>query len=231
MKFSSLAVPLIPCLALPAIAEIESELKIGLEAVTGVRSEYVQRGFSLSDALLDFQLEGEVALDDTLLLNFGGWFASEISDDFSEAAAFMDFSKDLGESLTVGASASYHAYDNSFFEDGVDVGASITWFGGEEWDLSLNGHHDFGAEGWYANAEAGWSRRLSDKAFLSLTTGVSWVDEFYSSSGLHDYFGRASLTYNLNGMVSITPFVGWSIELDDADGDELYGGLWFEVSF
>lgn len=231
MKSSAFALPLLPCLALPLAAEVESDLKLGLEAVTGFRSEYVQRGFSLSDALLDFQLEGEVALDDTSLLNFGGWFASEISDDFGEAAAFLDFSKDLAESITIGASASYHSYDNSFFEDGIDVGTSLTWFGGEEWDLSFHAHRDFGAEAWYANVEGGWSRRLSDEAFLSVTTGLSWVDDYYGSSGLHDYFGRVSVTYNINSMISVTPFVGWSLEIDDGDGDQLYGGLWFEVSF
>ncbi len=32
-------------------------------------------------------------------------------------------------------------------------------------------------------------------------------------------------------MLSITPFVGWSCELDVGDGNEIYAGLWFEVSF
>ncbi|MEO1835236.1 MAG: hypothetical protein ABGZ49_07050 [Akkermansiaceae bacterium] len=218
---------LAPCLR----AELESEFPLGLEAVTGVRSAYSYRGFDLAGSLLDFQFEGELVLQDNLSLNAGGWFGTEISDDFTEGTAFLDLRYDLHECSTVGTSATYHAYGSSLFENGLDVGAFVTWYAGEEWDLTAGVYRDFGADAWYANIEGGWSSRLSDEAYFGLSGGVSAVEHYYGRSGLNDFYGRASVTYNVNSQISLTPFLGWSIELEEADGDEFFGGLWFEVSF
>ncbi len=219
------------CLGLPASAELEGDIPLGLEAVTGFRSSYVHRGFDLAGPVLDFQLEGEAVLREDLSVHLGGWFATEISDNFTEGAGFIDLRYDLSERFTLGASATYRAYDHSFFKNGFDLGTFLTWYVGEEWDLTVDAYRDFGADAWYANAESGWSYRLSDDAYLGLTGGVSVVDGYYGRSGLNDVYGRASLTYNLTSSISLTPFVALSIELEEADGDEIFGGLWFEVSF
>ncbi|NIP93606.1 MAG: hypothetical protein GWO24_09165, partial [Akkermansiaceae bacterium] len=78
-----------------------TEIPLGIEAVTGIRSGYVHRGFDLAGTLLDFQLEGEVTLKDNLHFNFGGWFATEVSDDFTEGAGFLDLRNDLSERFTL----------------------------------------------------------------------------------------------------------------------------------
>jgi hypothetical protein len=43
---------------LPAVvvAEVESNIPLGVEAVTGYRTEYIHRGMSLADDVIDFQL-------------------------------------------------------------------------------------------------------------------------------------------------------------------------------
>lgn len=217
-----------------APAEIESEIPIGIEAVTGIRSGYVYRGVELADTLLDFQLESEITLADGLFLNVGGWVASESGGgDFSETAAFLDLRHDLRDAVTLGASLTWHDYDNALLRDGVDTGIFATWYPGGDLDLTFGLYRDFGNEAWYAKTEAGWSKRLGDDSWLGLTGGVSWVDGFAGRSGLNDFYGRASFTYTVNGSVSLTPFLGWSLLLDDGDtaGDEVYGGLWFEVVF
>ena len=60
MKRSALLATLL--LAPVLNAEVESDLPLGLEVVTGIRSSYVFRGFDLADTLIDVQLEGELAL-------------------------------------------------------------------------------------------------------------------------------------------------------------------------
>ena len=58
-RFSVLSILL---LSPPLHAELESDIPLGLELVTGIRSGYVFRGFDLADTLIDVQLEGEMAL-------------------------------------------------------------------------------------------------------------------------------------------------------------------------
>ena len=214
-------------------AELENDIPLGLELVTGVRSGYVFRGFDLADTLIDLQLEGEIALGDHTFLNLGGWLATESGDDFEEYAGFIDLRHDFNDLVTLGMSTSYHAYDHTFFDDGFDLGAFVTLYATEDLDFTFGVYRDFGAEGWYANAETGWSTRMGEDSYFALTGGISWIDDYYGRSGMNDFYGRASVTYNVNSAVSLSPFLGWSVEIDDdnGDGDELFGGLWFEVVF
>ena len=64
-----------------------------------------------------------------------------------------------------------------------------------------------------------------------MTAGVSIVEDFYGVSGFNDFYGRVSVTYNINSILSLTPFAGWSVEIEDNDGNEVFGGLWLEISF
>ena len=216
-----------------ATAEIESDLLIGIETVTGIRSGYVHRGFDMADGLFDFQVEGEITLHECVYLNVGGWVAIENGGPFEEYAGFLDLRTDVTNIVTVGAALTYHEYDGSMFDSGVDLGAFVTLYPTDDWDVTVGAYHDFGAEGWYVNAESGWSTRLGEDSYFALMGGVSWVDNYYGRSGMNDFYGRASVTYNVNSTVSLTPFLGWSLEIDDdnGDGDELFGGLWLELIF
>ncbi|MDP7106894.1 MAG: hypothetical protein QGH41_07430, partial [Roseibacillus sp.] len=49
----------------PLFADLEDDIPLGIEAVTGIRSDYVYRGFNLADVVMDFQLETSIVLDDT----------------------------------------------------------------------------------------------------------------------------------------------------------------------
>ena len=220
------------CLSIsPLSAELEKDIPLGIEVVTGIRSNYVYRGFNLGDALMDFQVETEVVIGESLALGAGGWLASEIGEDFTEGAGFLDLHHSLHEDFTVTTSASYHAHNDDFLNSGLDFGSSLSWHLTANWSISMGVSKDLAAHGWYVNLGSDWSFRLSDKTYLALSTGISAIEDYYRLSGLNDFHGQVSLTCNLNSMLSITPFAGWSCELDVGDGDEVYAGLWFEVSF
>ena len=223
-------------LALPmsASAEVENDIQWGFEGVTGYRSSYVYRGFELADNTLDVQLEAEIALSDKFALNVGGWYGTETGEgDFEEAAGFLHLRYLATEHLTLGVSGTYRDFRSSFFRDGVDVGAFGTWHFCRDFGITLGGNYDTGAEGWYGNLETRWSKPLSTKAFFSLKTGVSAVNDYYGRDGMNDAYARVSLTYNVSDTVSLTPFVGGSalLDQDDIGDNSVFGGIWFEVRF
>ena len=223
-------------LALPmsVSAEVENEIQWGFEGVTGYRSSYVYRGFELADNTLDVQFEGEVALSDQWVLNAGGWYATETGQgDFEEAAGFLHLRHLTTEHLTLGAKGIYRDVKNSFFRDGVDLGAFGTWHLNRDFGITLGGSYDTGAEGWYGNLESRWSKPLSTKAFVALKAGVSAVNDYYGRDGMNDAYARVSLTYNVSDTVSLTPFFGGSalLDRDDIGDDSFFGGIWFEVRF
>ena len=227
-------------LATHSHADVESEIPLGIEAVTGYRSNYIYRGFELAESTLDFQIEAEIALNDDTFLNIGGWYATETGDgDFDEAAFFTHLRFETSDKLTLGLSATYRSFSHSTppltveFEDGVDVGAFATWHFCRDFNTTAGAYYDTGAEAWYGHLETKWSKVLSENAFFSLKTGVSFVDDYYGRDGSNDAYGRLSLTYHISDAVSITPFVGGSVLLDSDDpgDDQAYGGVWFEVRF
>lgn len=210
------------------------EIPLGIEAVTGYRSEYVYRGFKLAHDTLDFQLETEIALSDSLLLSAGGWYATELdSGDFSQLAGFADL-RCVWEQWSAGVAVSYHNFTDELFQDGFDTGAFITWTPNDDLHLTTGAWYDHGADAWYGKLEGGWSHPVDNRNFLSLLAGVSWLDDYYLRSGWNDLYARFAWTFNVSERVSLTPFVGTSLALGSGpnDGsDSLFAGLWFEVNF
>lgn len=228
---------LLPC---NVPADVSKEIQLGVEAVAGYRSGYVYRGFELAESTIDFQVETEIALSNRTSLNLGSWYATENGKgDFDESAFFSHLRFKQTDQLTIGLSASYRHFGNfssplsAVFKDGVDVGTFASWQFNDDFNATAGAYYDFGAEAWYGNAETQWSKAISGKTFVSLNTGISYVDDYYGRDGMNDAYGRLSLTHHLSETVSITPYLGGSLLLDssDAGDDQAFAGLWFEVRF
>ncbi|WP_411847181.1 hypothetical protein AAFN60_07050 [Roseibacillus persicicus] len=215
---------------LPLLAEVEDDLTLGIETVTGLRSAYNYRGFQLADATLETQIETEITLGEGYALGLVAWHVAESSDDFAETAFGVSLRRDF-EEVSLTASLDYHLFSESLFEDGVDLGLKAQWLLDENWDLAAKAHYDFGAEGTYFALEGGWSHPLSEDLFIAAESGISAVGDYYERSGMNDFYGRLSLTYNVNSFLSLTPFAGYSIGLSDGADDEAYAGIWLAVSF
>lgn len=215
-----------------ASAEIQNEIPLGIEAVTGYRTEYVHRGFKLADDVFDFQLQSEVVLSDNWSINFGGWYATGTNknSDFSETAGFVDFRYDQ-KAYSAGIALGFRDFTDTLFRDAVEVGPYYSWHMSEDVDVTFALTYDSGAQAWYGKTEIAWSKALSDKSFISTLAGISIVDDYYDRDGLNDAFGRISYTYKVAQNVSLTPFLGTSLGLDESDESTLFGGVWFEVTF
>lgn len=220
----------------PQEASATTDIPYGIEAVTQYRSEYSYRGFTLAQDTLDFQLGASYAFDSTTYLNSTAWFGTEIGDgDFSEGGILVDLRKDVGD-VTFSLSASYQSYQsysNTFFESGANLGSEVIYHFNKSFDFSTSFAYDTGAEGWYGNSGAHYYFRINDDSFINLSAGVSYVSSYYQRDGFNDAFGKLSYTYNINQSVSVSPYVGTSVLLDndDAGRDSLHGGIYFAVSF
>ncbi|BCU77685.1 hypothetical protein [Luteolibacter sp. LG18] len=227
------AVPLFLFAALlPAGAEVEREIPLGIEAVTGYRSEYIWRGFKVGDGIMDFQLQGEIALSNEWALDIGGTYATEGGDgDNTEGTFFVDLNYDTKQ-WSAGFSITGHAFDHPLLDSGVDFSPSFTWHATKDLDLIAGAAYDTGAEGVYGWLEGKWSKPVTDSSFVTLQGGTSFVGDYYGRDGWNDLYARASFTYALNKTISLTPFVGVSIPMDaDPETNRLFGGLWFEANF
>ena len=216
---------------LNAPQKASAELKYGIEALTTYRSEYVYRGFALSDASMEFQLAGQVALSNTDTLDVGLFYGTATSDgDFTEAAAFIDFSRNIGD-LTYAATLTLRDYTNSTFKSGADIGGSVSWAVNEDIDIKGSASYDTGAEGFYFEGKAGYYRQVSDDSYLTFDAGLGAVADYYRRNGLHQAFAKLTYTYNINDAVSVSPYVQMSLGIHDKAENHLAAGAYFAVSF
>lgn len=213
-------------------AELDSEIRLGVEAVTGARTDYVHRGFQLASSSLDFQAEAEITLSNESSLHLGFSHLAESAGDFTETTSYLEFSHRFNHRLTGGASFTYRDRDASILAGGLDLGLFTSFEINDDWRWINEINFDLGVEGIYANSEVEWSAVLSEKSFITLETGLSYVSSYLDRSGLNDLHARLAYTYAWSDQISFTPFLGASIQLEDDNADDIiYAGLWFEVIF
>lgn len=209
------------------------EVPYGIEALTQFRTEYNYRGFEIAQQTLEFQLGGEYALGDGLTLGSAAWYGAENGDgDFTELGVQAHLRKDVGQ-MSYQLTTTYRDFSNAILDSGLDLGASALWHFNDQFDFSATVSYDTGAEGWYSAIQSTYYHRINDASFITFDTGISFVDSYYTRNGLNDFFSKCIYTYNINQNVSISPYIGTSILLDndDAEGDSLFGGVYFSVAF
>lgn len=218
---------------LSASADVENEIPLGIEAVTGMRSGYVHRGFDLADSALEFQFATTISLSKENSLNMGLSHLSESDGDFSETAGYLEIARTFSKKWKAGLAMTYRDRNRSVLDSGLDFGLFSTYAINDDWTWRNELSYDFGVEGLYAASEISWSQPISDRAFVEISGGVSAVSDYQERDGFNDFFGRLILNYAWTDQIAFSPFLGTSIGLDgeDADNDAFYGGLWFQVIF
>ncbi len=221
------------CVLTPILqAEIEDNIPLGIEAVTGLRSNYVHRGFELAETSLDFQLEAEISLSNESSLHFGLAHLAESNGDFSETSIYGEFSYLLSKDFLIGSSLTYRDRNASLLDSGFDLGIFSSWTINDDWRWRNELNYDFGESGLYFASELEWSQVISDDSFITIEAGLSIVSDYHDRNGFNDFYTRIAYTYALSDRVSFTPFLGSSLQLDDHDASDVaYGGFWFEVIF
>ena len=215
-----------------ARAEVEAEIPFGIEAVTGIRSDYVHRGFRLADSSLDFQLESELTLSNHSSLHLGLSHLAESGGGFAETSGYLELTRAVGDDWQLGTSMTYRDRRESRLDGGFDFGffASRDLPNGWRWRNELN--FDLGVDGIWFRSAVEWSTVITDDAFLVVEGGLSAVSGYLDRDGINDLHTRVGLTYAFSDKVSFTPFIGSSLQIDDRSASDLfYGGLWFEVIF
>ncbi len=225
------AFPLLLAISLSASAEVENEIPFGVEVVTGFRSDLIERGFKLGENILDVQLQSEVTLNNEWTLGFGALQATASgSSAYEESRGFLQLYREHG-ALRYGWTAAYRDVQSDIWRDGWETGPYFSVALNDDVAAGMKMLYDHGAQGYYIEANLTWSYLLSEKSFLTFDGGAGVVADYYGRDGLHDLNARLAYTYNVAKNVSFSPFVGASLGIHESAVDQIYSGIWFEVTF
>jgi hypothetical protein len=226
-----MTVALFFAISLSARAEVETEIPFGVEAVTGFRTDLVERGFKLGENILDVQLQSEVTLNNEWTIGFGALHATASgSSAYEESRGFVQLYREHG-ALRYGWNAAYRDVQSDIWRDGWETGPFISVALNDDVVAGMKLLYDHGAQGYYVEAHLTWSYLLSEKSFLTLDGGAGAVADYYGRDGMHDLNMRFAYTYNVAKNVSFSPFVGASLGINEDAVDQIYSGIWLEVTF
>lgn len=214
-----------------AKAEIEAEIPWGAEVVTGYRTDLIERGFQLGENVIDVQVQTEIVFNDEWSLGFGAFHATASGvDEYEETSSFVEIVREY-EQMYIGWHLGYRDVQSTIWRNGLETGPMFMYRINQNISVGFRYLYDGGASGSYAEARCSWSHPLNDKSFLSINSTAGYAIDYYGRDGLHDLSARLGWTYNLASNISLTPFLGGSIGIHDDAADQIYSGLWFEVTF
>lgn len=241
-----------------APAATSSDSNLSLDASIGYTSRYVWRGLTFGKESAQGDISATYDAGDLGSFNLGLWGTLDLTDevndrefDFTEVDIYAGWEKSF-DIITLGAGVINYQFPsarrNSDGDDnlsttevyasiGVDVilAPSLTvYYDVEEADgdaiyASFGIGHDF---------DLGFSTlSLSGAAGYTNGDGGNWLYGEGTGEGFTDLSATASLNYDLTENLSISPFISYTVLVEDAkdsngnDNEEIFGGINLSFSF
>ncbi|MDB9741332.1 hypothetical protein OAB00_00615 [Akkermansiaceae bacterium] len=217
-------------------AQEKDQIPLGLEAVTGYRTNYYQRSIELADSVLDFQIEGEVSLSNSLSLGYGAWYLTETGNgDFTEVGSRLSLTKDW-TNIQLKGITEYRNVDHANVDSGVYLATSASYYLTPSTNfsnsISLEVGYDTAAEGTFSELEFANFYELTEDSYLLTQISINQTTDFYEAGSDFNLAGKVSYTYNLSKQVSVTPFIEAQTSIDNSPNKDFFSsGIYFEVSF
>lgn len=238
----------------PAPAPAESAFQGNVHI--GGHSDYIFRGADMGDGMAEGGVDASLKLGQGFTLSGGLWYASiensalgnfpfaTVPDHYSELDLYGQVSKDFGwltasvgyiwyhyadTELTTPAGSTKLIDDSQEIFFGVSreiawgIQGSLTYF----WDIETD-------NGGYTELALSKSLEICDKTSLDLAVKTGYLIE---EGGFSYIQPMATLNYKVTDTVTISPYLAYSVELDELDtvagpsGNRFYGGVKLAVSF
>jgi uncharacterized protein (TIGR02001 family) len=229
---------------------IAQESAVSVDASLGYTSRYVWRGLTFANESAQGDLSLGYDAGDAGSFSVGVWGQLDLTDDYDEEFNFTEVDIYGGweksfDMVTVGAGVINYQFPSLNTDSATtEIYASI----GLDTILapSLTVYYDVDAadgDAIYASFGVGHDFDL-DFTTLSISGAIGYVNEdggawLYGSddSGFTDVALSASVSFNLNESISVSPFISYTALIEDAkdaqggDNEEIFGGVNFSMSF
>jgi len=224
--------------SLPALAEDDS---LSISADVGIASQYIWRGYALSDGGESIVIQPAVTLAyGGFGLNVWGNFDTDYfgtGTDYNETDITLSYDWSY-EIISIGAGYIYYALDVEDTQEFYFTASIESYL-----NPRITFYRDIDSfKGWYVNIGLSHSYAVTDLYALDLSASIGYYDlDDDSYSKLHDGNFSASMTLPINDNLSMTPYFSYIVglssasraELEDYKGhsDHFVGGVTCSYSF
>jgi hypothetical protein len=223
------------------VAEVEVDEPSALDNLSttltvGYDSRYILYGYTGNRHLWHTDIWLSYPLNDKLTLTGGSWYGYIDDGTYEEIDGYTGLDYALTESLYIGVQYSYFNYIEApadWSDHAHEVAAHISYWG-ENFSLSVRNHYDDEADGSLTRLIGGYTAPFGEKVALQVDAEVGYAFEYYIDGNAWNHAQiKASLPYQINDQLALTPYIARSIPLSAIDWEqyETYYGLSMSTSF
>lgn len=194
------------------------------DAYVGVFDKYLWRGFDLSDGRPVMQGGVDLSAGNFTLSTWHNWqlkSSNELSSgELNETDVIIDYSRDLGEMLSVSVGDIWYALEDAEDTNELYLSATVNtllsptvtmyW----DWDAAED-------EGLFFTLDVSHSIALMDSLSLNLGALISYNEYDDENNGFHNYELSAGLDYALTDQLTVSPSFLFSSPISDDAKDAI----------
>lgn len=218
----------------PAPIEVAEQVAIyvGVEALSGFRSDYVYRGEYVAESSIEFQISGGVALDDYWYMQGEFFYLNECeSSPFRQTQLLGELNYYLNTESTLGYYVAGQDYDKSLLESGIEQGVVWRWNPSLNWGMMAKMLYDSGQEGAYAEMRATYMPLIAENLAWVNCAQVGCAINYADIDGIKELMLRTGLSWAVDESWKVEPYVAWYYGRGRDDFSQICAGFWLSYSF
>lgn len=228
----------------PAPAPPPADLWTG-SVTLGWDTDYIFRGFHVTDESATAALDLNFALSDTMTLNLNAWYLNGAGggDSYDELNLYAKLLFKVSDTLSIGPSFRYYYYPFVSGGEQYEPGLELAWAPCANSSVTFGVFYETETEALYAELGASYTFKVNDSFSVVPGAVISYLDRDQGAVDINDFnhfavYVKAPITLKEN--VTLTPYVAWNCPLDAIDSagglnngqdDEFYGGVALTVGF
>lgn len=204
-----------------------SPIQLGVQFMTGYRTNYVYRGIELGEQVFEAQAASSLALsNDWSLAGEADFVRAYANDAFSQFTLYGELQYYITDESTIGPSMAAQFYSDTIFRNACEPGLVWRWNPVADWSLSASGIYDTGQKGFYGNVSVTWQPLITESMAWVNTLTVGGAADYLGADGPTDLNLRTGLLIRMGPSFRLHPFIGVTFGVGDRDERSLNAGVW-----
>ena len=201
-----------------------ADIPVGIEWLSGLRSEYLHRGIQNTGSLTELQLQSSYSLSQDESVELSLWQLGGRESSFAEYGAELGYTLSAGRS-TITPLVRYREIVDGLETSTAELGVVMSYDWNDDFSTSFEVSYQEAEAAMMASLSAEYSYVLTEDSYLVGQLALHSADDYHGLSGLYDVTVTLRYVHHLNDSLTVTPFAQISEAFHSSPIRETRGSL------
>ena len=201
-----------------------ADIPIGIEWLSGLRSEYLHRGIQNAGSLTELQLQSSYSLSQDESVELSLWQLGGRESSFAEYGVELGYAQSLGR-YSMTPSVRYREIEEGVETSTAELGFELSYRWSDDFATSFEASYQEAEAAILASLSAEYSYVLTDDSYVVGQLSIHSADDYHGLSGLYDVTGTLRYIHHINDFLTVTPFAQVSEVFHTSSVHETRGSL------